>query len=143
MDGKWESLIQDLELPSIISGLVARLTAPTGLQGGEQNTNPGSKLEASDRWTLSSGRAVEGTFPGLLKPGASGSEQGQAVLAAHAHCSCPASASTPTPGSKISKKIVLGKMNSLYSQHEQENYIPASSTNGKNKSLIYSNFVEL
>lgn len=125
---KWESLIQDLELPTIISGLVARLAAPT-LQGGEKNTNPWSK-PGSVR-TLASGKTVEGTFPGLSKPGASGSEQklqGQAVLAAHAQWSCPGSAPTPTPEIKISKKIVLGKMNSLYSQHKQENYIPASST---------------
>lgn len=71
MDGKLESLSQDLEFPNIIS---ARLTAPT-LQGGEQNTNPGSKPGASDRWTFASGRTVEGISPGLSKPGASGSEQ--------------------------------------------------------------------
>lgn len=89
---------------------------------------------------------MERTFPGLSKPGASGSKQrpqGQAVVAAHAQGSCPGSAPTPTPESKISKKIVLGKMNSPYSQHKQENYIPASSTNGKNKSLICSIFVAL
>lgn len=48
------------------------------------------------------------------------------------------SGSAPAPAfeSKMGKKVVLGKTNSLYSQHKQENYIQASSTNGKNKSLI-------
>lgn len=73
---------------------VARLTAST-FQEGEQNTNPGGKEWASDRWTLASGRTVKGTFPGSSKPGASGTEQkpqGQAVLAAHAQWSHPGSA---------------------------------------------------
>lgn len=48
----------------------------------------------------------------------------------------PGFALTPASESKMGKKIVLEKINSLYSQHEQENYIQASSTNGKNKSLI-------
>lgn len=80
-----------------------------------------------------------GMFPGLQKPHANGSKQkprGQAALVARARWPRMGSAPAPAFESKTSKKIVLGEMNSLYSQHRRENYIQASGTNGKNKSLI-------
>lgn len=58
------------------------------------------------------------------------------MLVAQARRLWPGSSPTPAAETKMGKKIVLEKINSLYSQHEQENYIKATGTNGKNKSLI-------